>query len=527
MTNENAVIYARYSSNNQQETSIEGQIAAAKKYALDKGYTIIQEYCDRAKTGTNDNREAFQRMLRDCEKKQFSVIICWKVDRFGRNREEIMYNKYRAKKCGVRVEYVAENIGSGPEGVILESLFEGMAEYFSIQLSQNVKRGLLENAKQHKAVSGVVPLGYRLTADKHFEIDPDTAPIVKLIFQKYADGETLFDIINYLNASGYKTSKGNSYGKSSLAKMLRNEKYIGTYVYKDIIRDEDVIPAIIDKKTFAKVQDMLDTNKRKPAGSWTFTDYSLTGKLFCGKCGAPMVGKAGTSKNGERYSYYSCSNHHTNKSCDKSAVRQDWIEPTVLSCVMDLLHDPDLFNDIIERTWSYYESQDSVKSEIESIEANLEDTDKRIANLMRALEKAPDLDMIIDRINELKKQKEEIQQELANKRIESGIGFSKDHIIYFMEKCRDMDISTIEDQKVLIKTFVNSIFLYDDHMTIAFNYSGDQNTITIKDIKKADKCEVFASVHKSVGQWTLCEHLMIKWIKKVLIVDYPLKKRDR
>ena len=122
--NELAVVYARFSSSKQQETSIEGQLAAAHKYAETKGYTIIREYCDRAKTGTNDNREEFQRMLSDTAKHQFTVIIVWKVDRFGRNREEITFNKYRAKKNGVRVEYVAENVVEGPEGVILESVLE-------------------------------------------------------------------------------------------------------------------------------------------------------------------------------------------------------------------------------------------------------------------------------------------------------------------------------------------------------------------------------------------------------------------
>ena len=520
---ENAVVYARYSSHNQQEQSIEGQIAAAYKYAQDKGYTIIQEYCDRAKTGTNDNREEFQRMLKDCEKKQFSVIICWKVDRFGRNREEIMYNKYRAKKNGVRVEYVAENVGSGPEGVILESLFEGMAEYFSIQLSQNVKRGLLEAAKKHHVINGTIAFGYMAGPDKTYQINPEEAPAVKTIFEKYANGESESSIIKYLNDHGYRTRRGTPFNKSSLSPMLRNEKYIGTYIYKDIIHDEDAIPAIIDKTTFAKVQEMLKTNSRKPVYSWTRSDYVLTGKLFCGLCGGPMVGKAGTSHTGDRYSYYSCSNRHVSKTCSKATIRQDRIEAAVNSCVSDLLHDPDRFNEIIEHTWAYYESQDSVKCEIESIESVLADTEKRIINLMRALESISDPAPLIERINELKKQKEEIQLDLSRKRIEAGISLTKDHIIFFMEKCRDMAAFGNDAKKQLISTFVNSVFLYDDRMTIAFNYSGDQNKITIKDIEKVASCEGFASDHLSRGIWTVCEPLSIKWLKNVMIFSYKLQ----
>ena len=145
---ENAVIYARYSSRNQTENSIEAQVEAGLAFAKSHKYNVIKTYADRAKTGTNDNREAFQEMLSDTSNKNFTVIIVWKVDRFGRNREEIALNKYRCKKNGVRVEYVAENITSGPEGVILESVLEGFAEYYSRQLSQNTKRGISNVAKK-------------------------------------------------------------------------------------------------------------------------------------------------------------------------------------------------------------------------------------------------------------------------------------------------------------------------------------------------------------------------------------------
>lgn len=138
----NAVVYARYSSHKQGEQSIEGQLAAAYKYAGEHGYTIIHEYCDRAQTGRNDDREQFQQMLKDTAKKQFEAIIMWKIDRFGRNREEIAFNKYRCKKNGVKVLYTAESIPDTPEGIILEAVLEGMAEYYSVQLATNVKRGM-------------------------------------------------------------------------------------------------------------------------------------------------------------------------------------------------------------------------------------------------------------------------------------------------------------------------------------------------------------------------------------------------
>ena len=518
---ENAVVYARYSSHNQQDQSIEGQIAAAQKYAEAKGYTIINEYCDRAKTGTNDNREEFQRMLADTAKKQFTVIIVWKVDRFGRNREEIMYNKYRAKKNGVRVEYVAENIGSGPEGVILESLFEGMAEYFSLQLSQNVRRGLYESAKKHLVLNGSVALGYKAGPDKKYQIDPDEAQIVKKIFEMYADGHTESTIVNHLNENGYRTRRGALFGKSSLNVLLRNEMYIGTYTYKDLIHDEDVIPPIIDKELFATVQRMRKMNKRMPAHSWNYFDYLLSGKIFCGECGAVMIGKSGTSKTGKKHCYYACSNHLAHK-CSKSAVRQDWTEKTVLSCVTDLLHDPELFDTIVERTWEYYERQNSVKTEITGIEKQISAIDTKIQNLTRAIESLTDASPITERINELSLQRDTLLETLAQKNIEAGISFKKEHIIYFLQKCRDMDADDVEVRKTLIKTFVNSVYMYEGKMTIAFNYSGDQNIVTIEDIEKAAGSEEFASDHSSSGDRSTCELICLKWIKNVFIAEYRI-----
>ena len=396
---EMAVVYARFSSARQHETSIEGQLSAARRYAELKGYTIIHEYCDRAKTGTNDNREEFQRMLSDCAKKQFSVIITWKVDRFGRNREEITINKYRAKKHGVRVEYVAENIVEGPEGVILESILEGMAEYYSLQLSQNVKRGMMEAAKKHHVTSGAaVPYGYRVSADKTHEIDPDKAPIVKKIFELYASGNSEADIVRYLNAKGYRTSRGNAFNRNSLKRMLKNEKYTGVYIFKDVIRDENAIPAIIDKETFQKVQEMLKVNKKRPYNKWSYSDYILTGKLFCGKCESPMTGKSGTGRSGTKHCYYSCLNRQNKKGCDKDNVRQDYIEPLVLKKIHEILHNQELFQMIVDKTWEYYLKHDEDQTETQSLQAEQKKKKKGISNLVKSVENGMPYDLIQDRL---------------------------------------------------------------------------------------------------------------------------------
>lgn len=242
-----AAIYARYSSHRQGEQSIEGQLAEAHKYATEHNITIIHEYVDRAMTGKNDNREQFQQMLKDATKKVFDALIVWKTDRIGRNKEEIALNKYHLRKNGVKIHYIAEFIPDTPEGIILESVIEGMAAYYSEQLSQNVRRGRRNSAAKAQCIGGTRPLGYLTGPDKKFIIDPATAPIVRKAYELYGNGWTIMQIVRYLNDQGYRTLKGALFTHNSLRTMLKNPKYIGVYTYKDEVRLEDAIPPLLKR----------------------------------------------------------------------------------------------------------------------------------------------------------------------------------------------------------------------------------------------------------------------------------------
>lgn len=491
-TTTNAVIYARYSSHGQTEQSIEGQLAKGHEYAAAQGYTVVHEYIDRAMTGRNDNREAFQKMLSDTGKHQFQVVIVWKVDRFGRNREEIAFNKHTCKKNGVRVEYVAESLPNSPEAVILESVLEGMAEYYSIQLSQNIRRGQLESAKKCQCVGGSVPLGYTLDSDKHFVIDPQTAPVVKKIFDLYAEGATISEITGQLNEQGIRTIRKQLFTKNSLTKLLKNEKYIGVYTYKDIVRVEGGVPAIVDKSTFDRVQELLKINRRAPSHTWTKVEYLLTDKLFCGHCGSPMVGESGFSHTGAKYSYYGCIKRRREKACDKKPVRQDWIEALVLDETVKLLHDDELMEYIIDRTWEYYQVTDKVQEEKAVLEAQLAEVDKAINNLVRAIEAGIFNAATKSRMDELDAQKAALTTSLADLELTSGIRITRDHIEYFLLRLRDLDVKDRECQKRLVQTFVNAVFVYDDgRVKITYNYSGQSSTITLNQIASAEKGKGF------------------------------------
>lgn len=486
-----AAVYARYSSHSQGEQSIEGQLAEAQKYAAAHGYTIVQEYIDRAKTGRTDNREEFQRMLRDTAKKQFSVIILWKVDRFGRNREEIAINKMRCRKNGVRVEYVAEKIPDTPEGVILESVLEGFAEYYSLQLSQNIKRGIAESAEKCQVTGGNRPLGFKTGADKKFEIDENTAPTVRMIYTMYADGATVREIVDRLNAQGLRTLRGGKFTYNSLHTILKNEKYRGVYNShgKHI---EGGVPRIIDDELFYKVQEMLKINKRAPAKTWTRAEYLLSDKLFCGKCGAPMFGESGTSKTGAKHNYYICSNKKRFKKCDKKAVRQADIEDLVLSATRELLSNTELLDFIIDNAWAYYQEQDNNQEELLNLTRQLEQIDTAISNLIRAMEAGILTEETKARMNELTQQKAELKAAIADRELANSFHLQKEHIAFYLYDLRkNINDADREVQKRLIQTFVNAVFVYDDYIKLTYNFSGANNTVTLKMLEKAESGEGF------------------------------------
>ncbi len=249
----NAVIYARYSSDNQREESIEGQLRECLSYAEKNNLKIVNHYIDRAFSARTDDRPAFRQMIQESEKKEFSIILVWKLDRFSRDRYDSAYYKHQLKKNGVRVLSATENISEGPEGIILESMLEGMAEYYSAELAVKVRRGQQENALKCRSNGGVLPLGYCVSKDHTFEIVPEKAAIVREIFTRYDNGEALQTIANSLNKQGLRTQKGKEFRVSSLGKILRNRKYTGEYRY-DTTVIPDGMPRIIEQDLFDRAQ---------------------------------------------------------------------------------------------------------------------------------------------------------------------------------------------------------------------------------------------------------------------------------
>lgn len=477
-----AVVYARYSSHNQREESIEGQIRECQDFASRNNLTIIGEYIDRAISGKTDNRGDFQRMIRDSEKGHFQAIIVYAIDRFARNRYDSAIYKAKLKKNGVKVFYAKQYIPDTPEGIILESVMEGYAEYYSENLSIHIKRGMHENALQCKSTGGGIGLGYRVGADKSYEIDPAGAKIVREIFQLYADGYSTTEICTYCNEHGYRTSRGAPFNKNSLRTMLQNDKYIGVYRYKDVVV-EDGIPPIIDKALFDRVQERFKTNYAARARKKAVADYLLTGKIFCGHCGANMAGESGTARNGDTYYYYKCTSRKRRiKPCDKNTEHKEWIEEYAVRVTLAQLTD-ERIEAISTKASELLLKEAQENSLLPTLKDMLRDVEKRIKNIIDLMEQGIATASTKERLLELESQKADLNARIASEDMKKPL-LSKERIMYWLYSFKNGDMNNLEYRRRVIDTLLNSIYVYDlndgkgRRLVFTFNVSG-QNTTTI------------------------------------------------
>lgn len=482
-----AVIYARYSSHNQREESIEGQIRECQDFADRNGFTVIGEYVDRALSGKTDDREDFQRMIKDSEKGHFDAVIMYTLDRFARNRYDSAMYKAKLKKNGVRVFYAKQTIPDGAEGIILESVLEGMAEYYSENLSRNVKRGMNENALQGKTTGGLC-LGYRKGQDGRYEIDPVGAKVVQEIFQLYAAGTSAAQIIKHCNARGFRTARGRPFTRNSLRTILQNKRYIGIYQYEDVII-EDGVPMIIDKELFDRVQAALKHNHAARAKSKAKVDYLLTAKVFCGHCGSSMIGECGTSRHGQTYHYYKCGNRKRGHNCTKKTEKKDELERLVVQYTVEKVLTEENIETIATNAMALIDREAADNTLRIAYENEWNDVQKRIRNLLDLMEQGISTESTKDRLFELEARRKDLERNIARENAKKP-RLDKERIIYWLTSFRHGDINDEEYRRRVIDTLVNSIYIYDidggngRRIVFTFNMSSDNTAaLTVSDIE--------------------------------------------
>ena len=471
-----AVIYARYSSDKQNEMSIEGQIKECRGYAKKHDLVVLSEYIDRAQSATTDKRPEFLRMISDSEDGYFDTILVYQLDRFARNKEDSGYYKKILRDNGVKVVSAKEQISSDSSGVITEGMLEIVADWFSKQLSEKVNRGMRLRAEQAKHNGGNMPMGFDTDSEGHYILDPVRAPIIKEIYQRTVDGETSISIIKDLEQRGVKTIQGRTLKKNAVGNILRNEMYKGVYKYDDI-RIENAVPRIVDDETFDEVQLILERRKTNRGHRPAKEEFLLTGKLYCGSCKTLMTGTSGTSQTGSIYRYYTCK--RAPRKCDKRNIKKENLEQLVMEFCRSLITDK-VIDDVVASTIEM-NKKDQESLEIRRLRRDIKDTQKKAEELLEKIESGIASSLITQRLLEREKELENLKRQLQIEERRMQI-IDTDEVKDFLIMIRDGKINNEKYRKILLKTFIDRIYLYDNYFSIMLNYSGRKGRTTDRQV---------------------------------------------
>lgn len=480
-----AAAYVRYSSDNQREESIEAQLKYINDFAKQNGYEIVKAYADEAKSATTDKRPMFQEMMKDAPKGLFDFVIVHKLDRFSRDRYDFAYYKRYLKKHGIRLISVLENIDDSPESIMMESVLEGMAEYYSRNLAREVMRkGMIPNAQKCKHNGGVPPLGYDVDAEGHYVINEKEAEAVRYIFKAYLENKGYAHICEWLKEHDIKSKYGRYIAKNSIHDILTNEKYTGVYIYNratskdaeghrnnrrskpedEIIRIEGGMPAIISKEIYEKA--MMKMSKNRSGTNRAKEPYLLSGIIFCGKCGGAMVGSSRgvhKDKNEKQQRYYECNFKKRAHACDMRAIKRDDIESAVIQYLESLVN-KDTIDDITEwlneHTKIYLKT---VRSELKTLKSEVAALTRNINTLLDKILSGLDSETARARLKEMEDKKFSLElriTELTNAS-ETGITPSKQLIKKYLSQLEGLHEKDRFEQAAIINQFVNKVIIHE------------------------------------------------------------------
>lgn len=479
------------------DESIDAQIRAIEEYADKNNIKIVNKFIDRAKSATSDKRPAFQEMIKYCEedKTGVSMVIVHKLDRFSRDKYDSVKYKQRLKMKGISVISVTEKLDNSPESVILESVIEGMAQYYSANLAREVAKGQRENALKALHNGGDAPLGYDVAFDKTYLINEEEAQAVKIIFDMYVNGYSYGNIIDKLNNLGYKTKRGNKFGKNSLHGILSNEKYTGVYVFnktqrkgvngkrnghkqkseEEIIKVEGGMPKIIDKEVFLQAQEMMQKRKKAPGSHKATTLYLLTGIIRCGECGHAMQGNKRKDKYGNDYISYRCGCRKQKRDCKNKEIKRDYLEEFILTELeKHILNDEAILVLSKELNERLKAKSNNNQEMLNNLRSKLEKVNKEIENILNAIMSGIVNSMLKDKLDELEQVKLNLELQINELSIESNgvesLDITEDQIRSMFSKFKEFVLTrNLPECKKFISDYIKEVVVYRDHIEVIFN----------------------------------------------------------
>ena len=476
-----AVAYVRFSSDSQRSESLDAQLRAIKDYCNSNNLNLVNVYSDSALSGTSaDNRTSFLQMISDSKKDLFDFVIVHKLDRFARNRyDQAIYEK-KLNDNKVKIVSVLEQFNDSPESVILKSVLTGMNEYYSLNLSREVKKGMYENFENNKHTAGIPPLGYDVDSEKKYIINEEEAEIVKSIFKMSLDGMGYGKIAQELNRQGFINKRGRPFAKTSIRDTLLNEKYIGNYVLglKDKNgkltgteqRKEGAIPAIIEKETFLLVQDMM--RKRKTGKRKNQQNYILTGFCECGECGGAFTGGGLVHGRTKKYYVYACSSRKSRKTeCKNMQIRKELLEPLIFDKIREEIFQEDKMQFI---SWE-------IEKQIKEKNKNFNSNSRKISSKINYFESKKDklleafLDSMITK-DEYNIKNSEIEKNIHDLQIElnalnnTDLVSKKEIMQYLINLSEKFEQKNDDFKRNVVETFVDKVIIYKDRIEIRLQF---------------------------------------------------------
>ena len=475
-----AAAYARYSSDNQREESITAQLSAVKEYCHRKEYILTKIYTDEAKTATTDHREGFQQMIADSALGLFDVVIVHKLDRFARNRYDSASYKRKLRINKVRIESILEQLDDSPESVILESVLEGMAEYYSKNLAREVRKGLQENAKAGIHNGGRAPYGLKVNpTTRKYEIDETQYKAVQMYFNGVVNSIPLAEIARRINAEGFRTYTGDKFKVTSFDTWAYNRKYKGDYAW-DVSTKKDaegkrnghtkkpleeqtiipgVIPAIIPTELWERVNALMKERKRIGGSMTAKETYLLSGKVTCGNCGSNYFGERYTSR-GNHYAYYKCSGKCGNKGIDKFKL-----EKRVAEKLMEVCFNEVSMKEIADRVKQLYnERKKNINTEIEPIKKEIKSLELKIDRWLELLgEGTPQKHLYTQKLSEADEKKTFLESQLAKMNVIADTqSIDESILIKVLNAKKDQLLSSNdEDRKQVFQEYVDKVVIND------------------------------------------------------------------
>lgn len=490
-----AVIYVRYSSDSQTEQSIEGQFRVCQDFAMQQGILTVDTYIDRAMTGTNDNRAAFQKMLKDSSRKQWQYVLVYKLDRFSHNKFESVIHKKTLRDNGVAILSAMENLTDTPEGRMMETVLEGFNQYFSEELTQKVNRGLKESWRKGNATGGQDIFGYDVVNKKYARNEYE-ASIVEKAFTMYSQGYKAVAIAKHFAECGYHRKNGKLIDHKYIYVILHNKRYTGVVEHQGEVYD-NIFPRIITEELWNKVNAINEENKFAPSRKKEIFDYILSGKLICGECKHKMGGESGTSHTGDIHYYYIClSKRKKRAKCNTKPVHKQWLEDTVINATAKMLGSVDNMHTIVKGIFDVHKKKTADNTALKLLERKRTEAVKAQNNIIKAIEQGIITEATKSRLTEFETLIAQYDFDISREKVKSYTFLTIEQIEMYLSKFVFEDTSDIKIRKLLVNTFIREVMLYEDKIVVTYNFIDTSEHIkftkehvlnTEKEIERAEK----------------------------------------